>query len=41
LSSLDRVLTRIPGVRWLAWNMVMWGQKPQDSKNSQKGASHA
>jgi SAM-dependent methyltransferase len=41
LSSLDRVLTQIPGVRWLAWNMVMWGQKPQDSENSQKGANHA
>ncbi len=27
LRSLDRTLTRIPGVRWLAWNVVMWGQK--------------
>lgn len=27
LCSLDRVLTRIPLVRWLAWNIVMWGQK--------------
>lgn len=28
LAYLDRVLTRIPGVRFLAWNMVMWGRKP-------------
>ena len=27
LRSLDELLTRIPAVRWLAWNMVMWGQK--------------
>jgi len=27
LRSLDALLTRIPAMRWLAWNMVMWGQK--------------
>lgn len=27
LQSLDSVLTRIPIVRWLAWNVVMWGEK--------------
>jgi 2-polyprenyl-3-methyl-5-hydroxy-6-metoxy-1,4-benzoquinol methylase len=27
LRSLDALLTRLPAVRWLAWNMVMWGQK--------------
>jgi ubiquinone/menaquinone biosynthesis C-methylase UbiE len=27
LRSADAVLTRIPGVRWLAWNVVMWGEK--------------
>ena len=27
LRSVDRLLTRIPLVRWLAWNMVMWGEK--------------
>jgi hypothetical protein len=27
LERMDRVLTRIPGVRRLAWNMVMWGYK--------------
>jgi SAM-dependent methyltransferase len=27
LRSLDRILTRLPVVRWLAWNVVMWGQK--------------
>jgi SAM-dependent methyltransferase len=27
LRSLDSVLTRIPLVRWLAWNIVIWGQK--------------
>jgi SAM-dependent methyltransferase len=28
LRSLDRVLTRLPLVRWLAWNTVIWGRKP-------------
>ncbi len=27
LAAFDSVITRIPGVRRLAWNMVMWGQK--------------
>jgi SAM-dependent methyltransferase len=27
LRHLDRGLTRIPGARWLAWNMVLWGEK--------------
>ena len=27
LERVDRILTRIPGVRRLAWNMVMWGEK--------------
>lgn len=27
LKDLDRVLTRIPLVRWLSWNLVIWGQK--------------
>ena len=27
LERIDRVLTRIPGLRRLAWNMVMWGEK--------------
>lgn len=30
LARVDSVLTRIPLVRWLAWNMVMWGQKSAD-----------
>lgn len=30
LRALDAVLTRTPLVRWLAWNMVMWGEKPSD-----------
>jgi hypothetical protein len=29
LLALDSVLTRIPGLRWWAWNMVMWGTKPE------------
>lgn len=29
LAALDRVLTRTPLVRRLAWNMVLWGQRPQ------------
>jgi ubiquinone/menaquinone biosynthesis C-methylase UbiE len=28
LVVVDSVLSRIPGVRFLAWNMVMWGRKP-------------
>jgi 2-polyprenyl-3-methyl-5-hydroxy-6-metoxy-1,4-benzoquinol methylase len=27
LRALDTVMTRIPLVRWLAWNVVMWGEK--------------
>jgi SAM-dependent methyltransferase len=27
LCSLDTMLTRIPIMRWLAWNVVMWGEK--------------
>ncbi len=27
LRGIDSLLTRIPMVRWLAWNMVMWGEK--------------
>jgi 2-polyprenyl-3-methyl-5-hydroxy-6-metoxy-1,4-benzoquinol methylase len=27
LRALDTVLSRIPLVRWLAWNVVMWGEK--------------
>lgn len=29
LRQLDRLLTRVPGIRWWAWNMVMWGEKPK------------
>jgi SAM-dependent methyltransferase len=28
LELVDRLLTRLPFVRCLAWNMVMWGEKP-------------
>ena len=28
LRSLDSVLTRVPGLRWWAWNTVMFGTKP-------------
>jgi 2-polyprenyl-3-methyl-5-hydroxy-6-metoxy-1,4-benzoquinol methylase len=28
LRALDSVLTRVPLLRWLAWNVVIWGQKP-------------
>jgi 2-polyprenyl-3-methyl-5-hydroxy-6-metoxy-1,4-benzoquinol methylase len=27
LRTLDSFLARLPLVRWLAWNMVMWGEK--------------
>jgi SAM-dependent methyltransferase len=29
LEIADRLLTRLPLVRRLAWNMVMWGEKPR------------
>jgi SAM-dependent methyltransferase len=29
LVLVDRLLTRLPGVRRMAWNMVMWGEKPK------------
>jgi SAM-dependent methyltransferase len=41
LNALDRLLTRIPGLRWLAWNVVMWGQKPQVAAPGKKGAPRA
>jgi 2-polyprenyl-3-methyl-5-hydroxy-6-metoxy-1,4-benzoquinol methylase len=30
LRSLDGLLTRLPLVRWLAWNVVLWGRKPTE-----------
>ena len=29
--AVDATLTRLPIVRWLAWNMVMWGEKASHS----------
>ena len=31
LHQLDNLLLRLPGVRWLAWNVVQWGNKPDDA----------
>jgi SAM-dependent methyltransferase len=31
LKYFDYLLTRLPIVRWLAWNVVMWGQKAAHS----------
>ena len=28
LRAIDEQLARIPLLRWMAWNMVMWGRKP-------------
>jgi SAM-dependent methyltransferase len=28
LSRLDSILTRLPGIQYLAWNVVLWGNKP-------------
>lgn len=28
LRAADAVLTRLPAVKWLAWNTVIWGRKP-------------
>jgi SAM-dependent methyltransferase len=30
LRGLDRALTRLPLVKWLSWNMVLWGEKGSD-----------
>jgi ubiquinone/menaquinone biosynthesis C-methylase UbiE len=27
LQAFDKALTRLPLMRWLAWNMVLWGEK--------------
>ncbi|HPG00937.1 MAG TPA: class I SAM-dependent methyltransferase [Kiritimatiellia bacterium] len=29
LFALDALLTRLPFIRFLAWNIVIWGEKPQ------------
>jgi SAM-dependent methyltransferase len=29
-ERIDRVLLRIPLLRWMAWNVVQWGRKPAD-----------
>ena len=34
LRALDSVLTRIPGFRWMAWNVVMWGHKASQTSPS-------
>jgi hypothetical protein len=28
MRGADAILTRLPGIKWLAWNTVIWGQKP-------------
>jgi SAM-dependent methyltransferase len=38
LASLDRLLTRVPGLRWLSWNVVIWGQKPHTSNDVHREA---
>ena len=30
LAMFDRALARIPGLRWFAWNIVLWGKKAPD-----------
>jgi SAM-dependent methyltransferase len=30
LRAIDALLTRLPLVRWLAWNVVLWGRKPSE-----------
>ena len=34
LFLLDALLTRLPGIRFLAWNMVMWGERPGEATRS-------
>jgi 2-polyprenyl-3-methyl-5-hydroxy-6-metoxy-1,4-benzoquinol methylase len=39
--AVDPTLTRVPIVRWLAWNMVMWGEKrPADSTARIRNPGH-
>jgi SAM-dependent methyltransferase len=33
LRRADELLTRVPGVRWLAWNMVLWGSKVRQAED--------
>ncbi len=39
LQAADRVLAGVPGVRWLAWNIVLWGQKPAIAHRGQSNPS--
>jgi SAM-dependent methyltransferase len=32
LRAVDGILTRLPGVKYLAWNVVMWGTKPRSAR---------
>jgi 2-polyprenyl-3-methyl-5-hydroxy-6-metoxy-1,4-benzoquinol methylase len=32
MRAADEVLTRLPAIRWLAWNTVIWGRKPLDGQ---------
>jgi SAM-dependent methyltransferase len=34
LRAVDRALTRVPGLRWWSWNVVMYGSKPVSPKAS-------
>ena len=36
LHTADEVLTRLPLVKWLAWNTVIWGQKPLSGESSHR-----
>ena len=33
LRAMDALLTRLPLIRWLAWNVVVWGHKPETQKS--------
>ncbi len=38
LCAIDSLLTRVPGMRWLAWNAVIWGQKSGAKTGQYDGA---
>lgn len=40
LAAMDRLLTELPLIRKLAWNMAMWGRKPAAPRGSSASHSH-
>jgi SAM-dependent methyltransferase len=41
LRAIDAALTRLPLLRWMAWNMVMWGEKKRRTPWRRLDSRHA